>query len=117
MQTTDKAPDAFSRGYMRMRENYDSKVEFSRYAKLCEANGKAIIAITARRTYATVTLEVPSGKELSAELALYALRLLRRHHSPGRVRIDSIMLQRIPVNDAEAVAQELHRLVQPSLSL
>jgi hypothetical protein len=109
-QQPTNADLAINAGYLIAPENYDGKVEYGRYRQWCERHHQPIISITPRRTYAAIDVQLPDGEELSPGLALYVLRILHHHHSPGRVRINSVLIQRVPIGVAEDVARKIAQL-------
>jgi len=107
------AQQASEAGYLWVPDDAKAQHEFRQYLQQCERQGRVAVSVTPRRAYASINVQMPPNAELSPELALFALRTLHTHHSPGRVRLQSILLQRIPLRDAESVARRIAQLTPP----
>lgn len=111
------APEATQQGYLVARDNYNGKIEQGRYRQHCERQGLPVIRVTPRRDYAALTVTLPSSEnediELSPAVAILALRTARQYETPGRVRLDSIALEKLPINAAIALAHDIATMITP----
>jgi len=107
------APHAAQRGFLVARQNYDGKMEQNRYRRHCRNRGQLAVIVSPRRDYASITVELPAADlELSPGLALLALRTQRQHNTPGRVRLDGLHLDKLPIDAAVALAREIVAMVK-----
>ena len=103
----ESAQEAFAAGYMWRRQNYNGKVAYAQYKKLCAAAGVQDILVMPRTTYAAVFVTAPDGKELAPGVLLLALRALRDYTTMGYVRIDRVVLEYVPIDEVQSLVEKM----------
>jgi hypothetical protein len=112
--TPTTLPAAIDAGYLYITRHIGDDLLYTRYREVCAETDVPAIVVSARTHYAVIIVTVEDGKELPQDFLMLSLRALNRYAKPGWprgfVRIDRVVLEYVPIADAQRLAMQMAQI-------
>jgi hypothetical protein len=107
-------PAAKKAGYLYIMRHNGDDLLYTRYKEVCAETDIPAIVVSARTHYAVIIVTVEDGRELPQDFLMLSLRALNRYAKPGWprgfVRIDRVVLEYVPIADAQCLAMQMAQI-------